>query len=39
MSVTGCAGLKLELGLGERKDELVAIDGVLTSYEPGVVSG
>lgn len=33
MGDTGSAGLKLGLGLGERDDELLVIDGVPSSYE------
>jgi hypothetical protein len=33
---TGSAGLRLGLGLGEWKNELVVIDGVPTSYESSV---
>ena len=33
---TGSAGLKLGLGLGEREDELLVIEGVPSSYESGV---
>ena len=36
MGDTGSAGLKLGLGLGEREDELLVIDGVPSSYESGV---
>ena len=36
VSDTGSAGLRLGLGLGEWKDELVVIDGVPTSYESSV---
>ena len=36
MGNTGSAGLKLGLGLGERDDELLVIDGVPSSYESWV---